>query len=410
MKQSCCHIYLNTKVLVENILKNEREKGAFVDEEEKVYTTSGITNLIVLVYEIFDYFPSYENKFLLEGVIQIAKELMITYIIGVSELLRDNTKEIPNKLLIAFSNNNSVLEEKLSEIVQKALKESTGQMTENECEDLLQVRTLCKMWLSISETALEKVVENNFEKVRLFFDRPYLHLEMTNIMQSVYEIYADDLDFSTFSTNKYLIKKMLKDVQLSYIRCLFRNKNELNESVLSNKLKKDLTILENGFTEILPNEIGEVLNIIKCFLDFFKTKTEDCDDLIFTIGQLSRELKEIFTPATIASLLSMRKDLKESKKADILETTSTLTGFKDKKKGIEINFENTVKEFEEEEVLEVRRNTLNIDDFLNSEDEIEEIKNEVAYKRGSLIPVDISDVKIAGYLSKESPFGKLTLK
>jgi hypothetical protein len=78
--------YLNVREIIENILKTERKEKC--DHLSKEFITIGPAQLFNIITEIFNIIKSRKIKIILEQMINLTKECIIQYLIGVDILLK----------------------------------------------------------------------------------------------------------------------------------------------------------------------------------------------------------------------------------------------------------------------------------------------------------------------------------
>lgn len=78
--------YLNVRIIIENILQTERKEKC--DPLSQEYITIGPTQLFNIITEIFNLIKSRKIKLILEQMIDLTKECIIQYLIGVDILLK----------------------------------------------------------------------------------------------------------------------------------------------------------------------------------------------------------------------------------------------------------------------------------------------------------------------------------
>lgn len=80
--------YLNIRNIIENILKTEREKKT--DHLSKEYITIGPAQLFNIICSTFDLIKSRKIKVIFENMIELTRECIIQYLIGVDILIKVN--------------------------------------------------------------------------------------------------------------------------------------------------------------------------------------------------------------------------------------------------------------------------------------------------------------------------------
>ncbi len=80
--------YLNIRVILENILKTERKEKC--DPLSYEYITIGPSQLFNIITEIFNLIKSRRNKEIFRQMIDLTKECIIEYLIGIDILLKVN--------------------------------------------------------------------------------------------------------------------------------------------------------------------------------------------------------------------------------------------------------------------------------------------------------------------------------
>ncbi len=80
--------YLNIRVIIENILQTERKEK--VDHLSYEYITIGPSQLFHVISEIFNIIKTRKIKVIFEQMIELTKECIIQYLIGVDILIKVN--------------------------------------------------------------------------------------------------------------------------------------------------------------------------------------------------------------------------------------------------------------------------------------------------------------------------------
>jgi hypothetical protein len=72
----------NIKTILGSILRNEREVKAF-KSSDNIYVTNGPSDLFKLIYSTFEIAKGHKIKSLTEQLLNLAKECILQYLIGV---------------------------------------------------------------------------------------------------------------------------------------------------------------------------------------------------------------------------------------------------------------------------------------------------------------------------------------
>ena len=437
--------YLNIRNIIENILKTEREKKT--DHLSKEYITIGPAQLFNIICSTFDLIKSRKIKVIFENMIELTRECIIQYLIGVDILIKVNffilknfqkqNLDIEKEFLIAIANNSINLNNNIDTIIENIL--SYDILTEDEIRAHLSKKKISSVITMLTNYSIFRFVNETSESLIASFDEQFINIDMKKILTEALTNFEKYEEFMFTQTRSKMWIEILRTCCFYYIRRLIFGKNKKPKTIeeIIKKIKDDQRfLLEVFLNKIGENTIKENILMLEKILEFMETSADmislACYSLRENLGMTCNidmirallEYKVDFSAAEKKSAFLTCKEVLENYKSDdkdngnnplvdyILLERKNMNSRVSKSEGLEgINEEN----MENARKLDnIRRGTVNISDFLgvigeipdgvdekkDEEDEVETV-NFVISKKKDENTVD-ADVVYSGVMQKKS--------
>lgn len=303
--------------------------------------------------------------------------------------------------------------------------ESKGILTQSEIEENLNEIEISKVLNLVMNNAIFRLVNEQSHIVSKEFQINFMQIDLGNAMGNILTHFAKYDKHLNLSSKRRFFSEVFKILMINYLKSLLTTAHKKVKKIdeLVRKLKDDYSLLLDDFSAILGENITiENLKSLNDFNNFL----ESSPDMIGIVCEKLREANgSSFTLSTVKALINLRCDLTKDERneaiKDCKETLEKYDKTKDTNKGINIfSFvENELKK-EEEEIEDnyssindqsindaQRRGTLNLEDFLNYQEDFEaeekkvEPQETVFFNKTNKSNID-SDVIISGLLKKKS--------
>ncbi|MCQ2815916.1 MAG: hypothetical protein MJ252_01500 [archaeon] len=409
--------FKNILDVIESILKNERENKA-IRNTNGTYCTNGPSDLFDILSKTFELIQNYPNKNVYDQMFNLFNECIIQYLIGVDCVTSNFRIEVDKEFLLAVANNSFDMSQRLATLIEDCCK--TNVMTEKEAYDAIRFKQIgASINLMTSNSVSRFVSLFRDELSAVFKEKPFLELDIGNVMVKTRDIFCSYNDFMDKSIMKKVWEEILKMSVFFYVRCLLLTggKGLKDVSELNNKIENDSGVLNETYSGLVGNNLTEqnlkILGDLRSFLTISS----------YMISSACLTIREYIGPSfklkTAKTLVNMRTDFTKEDRDDAISQCKEVLekydatakpgtgGFFDRMKS-EIAKEEDEPEPEEEkeEKKDDQTEVFALDDFLNNDDdedliEAEEQPQEQIQVKQEEVEV-VSDIKYEGTLEKKS--------
>ena len=437
--------YHNVLMVIENILKDEREIKALTNEQG-IYYTKGPYDLFELLNGTFDLCKANRNKYLYQLFLNLFYSSVNQYLLGVETVLTNLDIIIDKEYLLAMSNNSLYIINLLNKVLDEV--KDMNVLTEKEINESFKTEKLMEIVNKISLKSVTTFVFCFLNDLGKYFkDASFISLNMTKILIETNELFGPYKQYMNSLVQKKVWNEILKLTLYHYIHLLLTSKLSLvTVEQIREKLKADIGILKETYEGLVGKNLTtstvKILNDIHDFLDVSP----------YMISSSCLTLREYVGPSfnlnVVKALLKLRSDFKVEDMNDaIQQCQEILDKFQDNSKedSSATNYfkiiEKEMKRKEDEEKKLKKRKTLHgenipeievgekveeeediydeeenkedpitifaLDDFLNEEDEDKEEKPEndiVKYQEEDkeVGQEEVSDITYEGYMQKKT--------
>ena len=437
--------YYNVLMVIENILKDEREIKALTNEQG-VYYTKGPNDLFELLNATFDLCKANRNKYLYQLILNLFYSSVNQYLLGVEAVVTNLDIIIDKEYLLAMSNNSLYIINLINKVIDDF--KDMNVLNEKEINENLKLEKLMEIINKISLKSVTTFVFYFFDDLGKYFkDASFISLNMTKILIETNDIFGSYKQYMNNLVQKKVWNEILKLTLYHYIHLLLTSDfSQVTVEQIREKLKTDIGILKETYEGLVGKNLTtstiKILNDIHDFLDVSS----------YMISSSCLTLREYVGPSfnlnVVKALLKLRSDFKEEDMNDAIEQCKeVLDNFQDNNSKEDSNttnyfeiIEKEMKRKEDEEKKLKKRNTLHgeyipiigsgekveeedkyieeenkegpittfaLDDFLNKEEEDKDEISEndiVKYQEEDkeVGQEEVSDITYEGFMQKKS--------
>lgn len=309
-------------------------------------------------------------------------------------------------------------------------------ISEKEIELSLGKKEVLRLITYISETSMSRLVYELLSPVQQCFlkNKNIFQLNIVEAVEKLNEVYEVFIKYMHFLTQKKYWSEILQSFIFTYIRFAFRTRKVSGKSVedLVNKFKADKAIIKDSFSMLGKSQLDEQTKTIDSIIEFM---TSEVSVISFSCGNLRSKLGSGFNIQSAKSLIELRTDWDNDTKAEATASCSELLESYKKRQSKSAQTDqfkefmqriNNDKAFNsldsidkdyarQESVLSdvsSKPKEVNLDDFLNSDNEDDELSNDnmsenlkdkqAILSKGINIVTNTTDVIKEGYMNKKS--------
>ena len=440
--------YNNVLAVIENILKDEREKKALKDDSGKYYT-NGPNELFELLERTFDLMKEYKNKYLYESILNFYHSSIHQYLLGVETALSNLDFIIDKEYLLSMANNSLIMIKLLNNLLEetKEMKVLTEEEI-NTCFKLDQIMTIINR---ISQKSITTFIYCYVNELGQYFKNiSYIKLDMSKILIYTNEIFGPYREYMNELVLKKAWNEILKLTLYHYIRLLITsNLRGTTVEQIKEKLKTDIGLLNETYEGLVGKNLTvstiKILNDTHDFLDvspymissscltlrqyvgpafnlnlakaLIKLRTdfndedmndaiEQCKEVLDKYQETNKEDEEGMNYFKIIEKEMKRQEEEEN----LLKKGETLVG-KNTPSSEKVEDEEDYIDYEEEEKNN-KTSIFNLDDFMNDDAEEEEKDEKDGKEINELIKYEeedkefgqeeVSDITYEGYMEKKT--------
>lgn len=424
---------INMRTIIESILRNEREYKAVKDLDYDILITNGPVDLFRTLSSTYDLIQKSKIKELHEEVLKMFKECILLYLIGIDTVIKRFDLLIDNEFLIGVCNNAIKIQNKIDEFTEEIAERKI--LSEKEVKSCLGIKEISTSLSLITETSISRLVfELSSCITKNFINQNFFNISMEAIVNSSFEVYNKFIEFMHFSTQGKYWVEVLKTIVYAYMKSLFMTSNKKIKNIeeLRSKISNDSKYLSENFTVLGDNQIESSTKMLKHVQEFLNA---DIDMINFCCQNIRNEAGKSFSLSTAKALIALRVDWSKDERNEAIadckvvieNTEAKFSGqrdeFMDQLEQDLMNKEDSEqKQLEEQKDLELeevstmstrkdmlRRQTLNLDDFLIAEENKEEDdeknsmdSSDVGSLNRAVTLVETSNIIKEGMMSKKS--------
>ena len=355
--------YHKVLMLIENILKDEREIKALINDQG-IYYTKGPYDLFELLNGTFDLCKGNKNKYLYQLILNLFYSSINQYLLGVETVLTNLDIIIDKEYLLAMSNNSLYIIDLLNKVLDEV--KDMKVLTEKEINKYFKTEKLMEIINKISLKSVTTFVFYFFDDLGKYFkDASFISLNMTKILIETNDIFGSYKQYMNNLVQKKVWNEILKLTLYHYIHLLLTSDfSQVTVEQIREKLKTDIGILKETYEGLVGKNLTtstiKILNDIHDFLDVSS----------YMISSSCLTLREYVGPSfnlnVVKALLKLRSDFKEEDMNDAIEQCKeVLDNFQDNNSKEDSNttnyfeiIEKEMKRKEDEEKKLKKRNTL----------------------------------------------------
>ena len=330
-----CKIYYNKKFqnfldIIENILKNEREKKG-AKNEEGIYYTQGPKDLYDILNDSFESIKLYKHPIIYKKLLKIYYISITQYIIGVNCLITNQDLIIEHNYLISVANSSFNLIQILNNLIDNMKKMEV--LSEKEIIEEVEMK---KITYSINKLTLNSLIrfvyENKDELSKEFENINFIDLKLVKVVVKTSQIFNEYKLMMSVPIVKRCWNEILKLTLCYYISSLLltgkKKKTNINE--IKAKIKDDQKLLIETYNPVVGENLTKTtIEILNNIYDFFEVSLPLVVSSCLIIRQY---IGPAFSGSAAKKLVSLRRDLtkkeREQSKKHCEEALKTYKGTK----------------------------------------------------------------------------------
>ena len=350
--------YSNILAVIENILKDEREKKTIINENG-MYTTNGPYDLLELLGCTFELIKDKKNKYLYQLILNVFYSSINQYLLGVETILTNTDIIIEKEFALSMANNAIVISNVLLKLFNDV--KCMNVLSEKEVTEYFKYDKLMEM---IDRISLKSITIFVFcflnELGRHFRDLTFISLDTANIYNSTHEIFIEYEKCTDPSVVQKSWNEILKLILYHYIHLLLTSKlSSVTVEQIREKLKNDAEILKQQFTGLIGQKSAEsTIKILNDIHDFLEVSPYMISSSCLTLREY---IGPSFNISVAKTLIKLRTDYQSDDINDAIQQCSEiLSKYQDDNKGDSKNFFQMIEEAmkrqaEEEELLKKQK-------------------------------------------------------
>ena len=377
--------FQNILSVIENILEEDREGKALIDNEGKYYTNSP-NDLYELLITTFDFIKTFENKYIYELTLNLFYHCIYQYLLGIGAFLINLDIIIEKEYLLAISNNCITINNLVNKLVTEV--KNVNLLNDQEINESLKLDKINILLRQIKQKSIALFIYSFSNELGKFFSSgSILDLDIKKIASTAIEILEPYRKYMKSSVSNKANREILKLTIYHYINLLLKPKLEgeeedqkINVEQLKEKIKKDIPVFQNAFEGLIgKNKTQAEIKILSDIIEFLSLLSPDM--LISSCKQLRQSFGPSFDLNKVSEFLNLRTDFKEQEIEDAKEKChAALVNYQDNK-SISTNYfsvaeiEKKREKYDEKEEEKNDDDIFSREDFKYDEDEDEEEKN-----------------------------------
>ena len=434
--------YNNLLAIIENILKDEREKKAIVDNNNKYYYSHGPQDLFELLARTFDLIKEYQNKYFYESILKLYNSCTYQYLLGVETTLKNTDYILDKEFLLAMANNSMILIKLLNKLIDdiKILKV----LDEKEIKQSFKLEKFLILINFISQKAITTFVYYFLNELGQYFKtNSFISLDLSQILVRTNEIFGQYREYMNELVLKKTWNEILKLTLYHYINLFLTSKFKgVTVEQIKTKLKNDIGLLNETYEGLVGKNLTiSTTKVLNDLHDFLESSSYMISSLCLTLRQY---IGPLFNFNIAKTLIKLRKDIQSDEIKDSLdqckEVLDKYSEKNNKENEVGINYfkivENEMKrqnkeekgqkninelgqqnaqnaimvvDEEDEGLFEMSKEdemkTFNLDDFINEEEEEKKNYSEsIKYKEEDkeVGQEEVSDIVCEGVMEKKT--------
>lgn len=378
--------YRNILSVIENILTDDRERKALIDNDGKYYLKSP-NDLFELLQITFDFAKTYQNKYLYESILNLFYYCIYQYLLGIGAFLT-NLDIIMEKEFVLAICNDCITIKSLTENLIKDVK-SLNVLNDLEIDGSLNLENINILLNKISQKSIASFIYLFSDELEHYFKENIVKLNMAKIVPIATEMLAPYNKYMRNPVSEKAMKEMLKLIIYHYINLLLKPKppekseeegeegqNTIQEvekitiEQARKKIKKDKDILSDSFERIIGKSKTE--SCIKILDDLQEFLNSNIDNISSPCLVLREYIGPLFDQSMANDFINLRTDLEEQDKNNLNEKLKEIIdNYEEKKEGNK----NEISYFKIREIEKKREK------YDEDEDEEDYIKGENIFNR-----------------------------
>lgn len=306
--------FQNILDIIENILKNERQKKGKKNEQGQ-YFTDGPNDLFDILNDTFESIKQYKHPIIYRKLLKIYYISITQYIIGVNCVITNQDLIIEHEYLISVANSIFNLIQLLNNLIDNMNKMEV--LSEKEITEEVEMKKITKSINKLTLNAIIRFVyEHKDELYKEFENVNFIDLQMMKVVFKTSKIFNDYNLMMTTPIIKRCWNEVLKLTLCYYMSSLLltgkKNKKGINEIKL--KIKNDKKLLIETYEPLVGENLAKsTIKILDDIIDFFEVTQPMIVSSCIIIRQY---IGPAFSGSAAKKLISLRDDFSKKEKED----------------------------------------------------------------------------------------------
>ena len=381
--------YRNILSVIENILTDDRERKALIDNDGKYYLKSP-SDLFELLQITFDFAKTYQNKYLNESILNLFYYCIYQYLLGIGAFLTNLDIIMEKEFLLAICNDCITIQNLTEKLIKDV--QSLNISTEYEIDFSINLENIIILLNKISQKSIANFIYLFSDELEHYYKENINKLNMAKIASIATEMLSPYNKYMKSPVSEKANKEMLKLIIYHYITLLLKpkppekpegeegqenqNQNTIKQEVekltidqIRKKIKKDRDVLTDSFERIIGKSKTE--SCIKILDDLQEFLNSNADNISSPCLALREYIGPSFDSSMVKDFINLRTDLGEQDK----------NNFNEQIKGILDNYEDKKNNKNEISYFKIREIEKKREGYDEDEDEEIYIKGENIFNR-----------------------------
>ena len=314
-----CKIYFNKNFkniydIIENILKNEREKKG-LKNEEGIYYTKGPKELYDILNESFESIKLYKHPIIYKKLLKIYYISITQYIIGVNCLITNQDLIIEHNYLISVANSSFNLIQLLNNLLDNMKQFEV--LSEKEINEEVEMKKITYSINKLTSNSLIRFLyEHKDELSKEFESINFIDLKMMKVVVQTSQIFNDYKLMMSIPIVKRCWNEILKLTLCYYISSLLltgkKKKKDINE--IKSKIKEDKKLLIETYEPVVGENLTKItIEILNKLYDFFEVSQSM---IVSSCIMIRQYIGPAFSGSAAEKLVSLRRDFSKKEREE----------------------------------------------------------------------------------------------
>ena len=316
--------------VIENILRNERQKKGIKNAQGQLFT-QGPTDIFEILNYAFDSIKKLKHPIIYRKLLKIYYIAITEYIVGVHCVVTNQDLIVEHEYLISVANSVFNLIQMLNDLVDNMIKMDV--LSEKEIYEEVQMKRVTKYINRLTLISINRFVFEKKEQIaKEFDDVNFMDLQIMEVIIQTSQSFNNNYkSIMTVPIIKRSWNEILKLTLCYYICSLLLIDDKYNINEIKSKIRSDYKLLFEAYEPIVGEHFTKAtIKILNDIIGFFEVSQPLIVSSCLTIRQF---IGPAFTISAAKKLIYLRDDFsykeKEESKDECEEALSNYNGPKD---------------------------------------------------------------------------------